>query len=68
VEFFKELGVSASEAELDEQVQQARVVINNLAQLNLTEERLGEFVERVTQLIDDMTNERGLLLPMQRMN
>jgi predicted lactoylglutathione lyase len=68
VEFFKELGVSASETELDEQVQQARVVIGNLAQLNLTEERLSEFVERVTQLIDDMTNERGLLLPMQRMN
>jgi hypothetical protein len=68
VEFFKELGVSASETELNEQVQQARVVINNLAQLNLTEERLSEFVERVTQLIDDMTNERGLLLPMQRMN
>jgi hypothetical protein len=68
VEFFKELGVSASETELNEQVQQARVVIGNLAQLNLTEERLSEFVARVTQLIDDMTNERGLLLPMQRMN
>jgi hypothetical protein len=68
VEFFKELRVSASETELNEQVQQARAAITNLAQLNLTEERLSEFVAQVTQLIDDMTNERGLLLPMQRMN
>lgn len=68
MEFFKELGVSASETELNEQVQQARVVINNLAQLDLTEERLSEFVERVTQLIDDISNEHGFLLSVQRMN
>lgn len=68
VEFFKELGVFTSEIELETQVQQAQVAISDLAQLDFAQERLGEFIERVTQLINEISNEHGFLLPVQRMN